>query len=648
MEYLSSPAKAPKSPKATSRDPPVVHTTPPSYGGGHHNQGSSYPSSSSGGMGYAANTTPPPSSYDNHPHHIPTSFPSKRIKVSTRHTLHPLALDLTKRGMSTTTGGTEGGDYFSLLRKLAPAFVGFRFKLPEMMEMANVNNGVSGGNIVGQSSSHSTLHMTIIDENQMVIAKRRINSSICAFGGSLPPRTVSPTPSYTAVAQPPLLEESTEQRNERYTYESSLASRYFMKEHCISWDVELHEVIAPKAGTPKAGKSKKASAASATSTPKTKKKKQIGVFKAADAPGGGKYCAPVTPSSPAEAPPPSTPGTPSSTKTTKSKSKYRCKLCGLPKQNHKCTYKNQVVRSIGTMVYPAVNAFVSNEPGRLAPALSEMNNFTSLLSQDTTMTGSQSSVYGGPLYHNRGGMNLLTPDTSHWAPTTPGGLSTMSSSDPNSPATPHQASRKRDHNHLMMSRTMSALSPGSRHHHPVVPHVPSMPPAPAGAIPNDVLFRDTMELKIQQYRTVGAVRSSDSKTTVSSLLSSPLSSVGGVAPHTPGMPPQSTTPASSSVASSSAVTKAITESITAYRYPQIPTPYTQRKEMGDTLFALSREVPNLADSCASILREARESDDWDQAVAELTTQVLIVLKCEEMDYTLDGLRRHLLGLGIAC
>ena len=92
----------------------------------------------------------------------------------------------------------------------------------------------------------------------------------------------------------------------------------------------------------------------------------------------------------------------------------------------------------------------------------------------------------------------------------------------------------------------------------------------------------------------------------------------------------------------------ITESITDYRYPQIPTPYAQRKEMGDTLFALSREVPNLADSCAAILREARENDAWDQAVAELTTQVLVVLKCEECDYTLEGLRRHLLSLGIAC
>jgi hypothetical protein len=70
--------------------------------------------------------------------------------------------------------------------------------------------------------------------------------------------------------------------------------------------------------------------------------------------------------------------------------------------------------------------------------------------------------------------------------------------------------------------------------------------------------------------------------------------------------------------------------------------------MGDTLFALSREVPKLADECAAMLREARENDRWDQAVAELTTQALIILKCEENDYSLDGLRRHLVTLGIAC
>lgn len=61
------------------------------------------------------------------------------------------------------------------------------------------------------------------------------------------------------------------------------------------------------------------------------------------------------------------------------KTKYRCKLCGKPKQNHVCTYQQALERSIGTMAYPSLNAFECEEPGRLAPTLSEMNNFTDLI-----------------------------------------------------------------------------------------------------------------------------------------------------------------------------------------------------------------------------------------------------------------------------
>ena len=736
MMNINSPKVIPS--RVGGRDePPVIHATPPSYssqGYDHHSSHHShrqYHETPRGGMishSYTANT--PPSQY--HPTHpsstgsyhsrnyprqgsdvgAPSSFPNKRIKMSSRHTLYPLAKDMNQRRAKSKEGsesesesdekGSSSDSFFGLLRKMAPAFVGFRFKLPEM-----VKEGGKGGtdNVVVVGTEDHTMTM-MLDENQLLIAKRRINSSICAFGGSLPPRTVSPTPSIYSSSEhnhhyhhpPQLKEETSQERDERYSYEDALPSRYFMKERCISWDVEQHEVIPAKAG--KTGRGKKG----AVSTPRVSKKKQIGVFKGSpttttgkggDATDGGKYCAPVTPSSPpslgadasashstdAGATGDSEPGTPSLGKGAKGlKTKYRCKRCGLPKQNHKCAYKESVVRSIGTMVYPAVNAFVSNEPGRLAPSLSEMNNFASLLSHDTAMTGmtgySSSTLHGGGMsfggmmnrsqsqrqhhHHHRGPYgNVLTPDTSHWSPTTPGGLSTMSSSDPNTPPSNHNSphrgntGRKRDHRHLMMSRTMSmglsSTTGGAAP--PPVPHVPSMPPAPAGAISSDVLFRDTMEIKLEQYRTVGAKRVS-----LSSSLSSPSSNVADKI-GTPTSPNSysntssnaadvaSTTPGGDS---DNITTQPKTESVTAYRYPHIPTPYTQRKEMGDKLFELSREVPNLADSCAAILREARENDAWDQAVAELTTQVLVVLKCEESDHTLEGLRRHLLGLGIAC
>lgn len=589
------------------------------------------------------------------------SFPTKRIKLSTKHSVHPTAMDLSRR---------LGGDDFVLLRKLAPCFANFRFKLPELE--SSDPEVASNGNSLGLRNP-SGLHQA-----HMTIAKRRISSSICAFGGSLPPRTVSPSPSSESLSNPDspnkihgalhntnkasytCHEDSPRDREERLNYEQSLSGRYFMKETCISWDVELHEVITPQVGDGRRGQKK--AGISGKSITMTSDKRQIGVFrKGSSQQMSPNYCAPVTPSSPSDYHDDRihvsvmTPGGlslggddlnsphPQSSQEKGTKVKYRCKLCGQPKQNHTCSYQSAMVRSIGTMVYPAVNAFVSNEPGRLAPALSEMNNFTSLLSQDTsTIGGSQLGnmhSFGGPFRpplpqstHRRGPGNLYNPDASHWSPNTPGGLSTMSSRDPNSPgvsavgppaglasnmmnASHHCGIRKHDHNQTLMSRSLnysmsmshSGPSPSS------VLHMPSMPPAPAGAIPSDVLFRDTMELKREQFRTVGAT----------SATASTNGNCGGDI-------------------------NAIIYSPNAFRYPPIPTPYSQRKELGDTLFAMSREVPSLADSCAAILREARENDEWDQAVAELTTQVLVVIKCEEQDYTLEGLRRHLMTLGIAC
>ncbi len=447
---------------------------------------------------------------------------------------------------------------------------------------------------------------------------------------------------------PVLKEETSAEKKERDDYDQNLSTRYFMKEHCISWDVEVHEVITPLV------KSAAEDKEGVGGTPKSSSSNQIGVFKKRDMTTLNlKHCAPVTPHTPSSSSgssddmsAPSTPGQPTFGKGTKVK--YRCKLCGQPKQNHSCPYESSVVRSIGTMVYPAVNAFVSNEPGRLAPALSEMNNFTSLLSHETSMAGGISGGGGpglvaGPYRHyqlhpHRGGGphagKMVTPHSANWSPNTPGGLSTMSSVDRNSPGAPPPGSPggptrnminarfqggnppRRDYHHPLMSRTMTRTMSTPLQPPQPVPLAQSMPMARAGAVSSDVLFRDTMELRREQFRAV--------------------------------CPPSADTSSDGSVVGGG---QTILDFPRAYRYPSIPTPYSQRKEMGDTLFTLSREVPKLADSCAAILRNARENgekDAWDQAVAELTTQVIIVLKCEERDYSLDGLRRHLLTLGIAC
>ena len=50
---------------------------------------------------------------------------------------------------------------------------------------------------------------------------------------------------------------------------------------------------------------------------------------------------------------------------------------------------------------------------------------------------------------------------------------------------------------------------------------------------------------------------------------------------------------------------------------------------------------------AALLQMAREKNDWDVAVAEVLTQVVVCLQCAEGDYHLEGLRQYLLKIGIS-
>lgn len=77
-----------------------------------------------------------------------------------------------------------------------------------------------------------------------------------------------------------------------------------------------------------------------------------------------------------------------------SSKRYKCKLCGLPKQNHVCPFRQTVLRSIGVMAYPSANAFSADEPGKVAPSLCEMNNFVLLGSQSFDI--SRSFSYDAP------------------------------------------------------------------------------------------------------------------------------------------------------------------------------------------------------------------------------------------------------------
>mmetsp|Transcript_6435 Transcript_6435/g.15211 ORF Transcript_6435/g.15211 Transcript_6435/m.15211 type:complete len:1151 (+) Transcript_6435:149-3601(+) len=276
------------------------------------------------------------------------------------------------------------------------------------------------------------------------------------------------------------------------------------------------------------------------------------------------------------------------------KMRYRCKLCGQPKQNHTCPYQQSLARSIGVNVYPAVNAFTAAEPGVLAPALAEMNNFIgsaeSISSTENSpnrptpermrhlpVVGGPNSAQVTPESLRNGTRGLHSPITSVVAATTP-----------QRTRTPGSVARRGTRS---INRYMAGTAPGS-----------AMKKRPHSQIngedQGDLLFVEASDLKPEQFRMI----------TASKKLSR-------------------------------------TE---AFTYPALPLPYAQRKRLSDNLFSLSKEVPQLTDECAAVLREARERDMWDLAVAELMTQVVIVVNCSDGDNRFEGLRRYLLTLGISC
>mmetsp|Transcript_17347 Transcript_17347/g.37733 ORF Transcript_17347/g.37733 Transcript_17347/m.37733 type:complete len:439 (-) Transcript_17347:170-1486(-) len=279
-----------------------------------------------------------------------------------------------------------------------------------------------------------------------------------------------------------------------------------------------------------------------------------------------------------------------------SQRRNRCKKCGQIKHGHVCPFQSSLQRSIGIMVYPSANAHVANEPGMLAPALCEMNNFISIKSGSFEVASggdrkgrkaSAATVASTVGKLSKGGVlsggdafevNPFRRKTIHATVEPPVAMCTIID-DKRS-----DEEEGRDHDKADEKQSASAGGGGR-----------------GGA--EDLLFQPQMEITLDQYRAV--------------------------------------TPSKDASSSSS--------SENDYVYPQVPLTFTQRKSMSDALFSLSKLVPELTDECGLVLTEARKRDQWDLAVAELMTQVICVLHCSpEKDYTLEGLRKYLMGLGIVC
>jgi hypothetical protein len=306
------------------------------------------------------------------------------------------------------------------------------------------------------------------------------------------------------------------------------------------------------------------------------------------------------------------------------KVKYRCKRCGQLKQNHQCRYQQPLQRSIGVMVYPAVNSYTAAEPGIIAPPLTKMNNFVSYDSDpgddgphSDHATLRRPKVYDGDPFavHTstvtpeslRGATHFHSPQSS---------LSAQSSDDPMSrhvgvaiAGTNMRFRRylKRSHNELTMDSTSSTRHGGYDSMRTALPFVASV------------------TLRPEHYRAVTPLTKNSSLATPD-----PRASMGSTA---------------DSVERSTRNTSAAR---TLYKYPPIPLTYQERKRLSDTLFYLAQEIPSLTADCAALLRLARSQGEWDIAMAELLTQVVVALYCGEGDVRLDGLQQYLLTIGISC
>lgn len=423
----------------------------------------------------------------------------------------------------------------------------------------------------------------------IITAQRRVTSAVCAFGGTFqgdrishqaksnsaqsifrekPSDSATVTPNSSASTSP-----GTHRSRQRAKYDEMLPSRYYENDNRLSWEFEESPPIDDMGREEEeADEIKREEGKNESGKDHDGDNKKDG-----DAEYGLDDDGKKTPTGSKDGDQP--------------KMRYRCKLCGQPKQNHTCPYQQSLARSIGTMIYPAVNAFTAAEPGCLAPALSEMNNFISGSDSVSSNEGSPSRPTPERMRHlNKSG----PPGTAQVTPESLRGNTrgiTSPTTTPQRPRTPgHRTRPAFDLQRRFMNGTPTPGSPrGKKRGIGQLSGIEDQ---------GDLLFVEAIDLKPEQFRIVTASK--------------------------------------------------IVSSADAFTYPALPLPYAQRKRLSDNLFSLSKEVPQLTDECAAVLREAREKDQWDLAVAELMTQVVVVVHCHDGDSRFEGLRRYLMSLGIAC
>lgn len=251
--------------------------------------------------------------------------------------------------------------FYQFLQMLSPAFEGCTFLLPWLRASetkSKVNVSLYGSFELNQGTLFRTMP-TGPSESDLAAAKKRIQSAICAFGGTIHSKLEEQHPPVEKVvsvsiqnskssifrscsdnASKPSSSLSTPKRKRknksvlrREKYEKKLRDQYFENGNRLSWDVQ-HSIKLTLSGAKTFDEEDNSDSLSTKASTNTDKDVE-----------------------------------------TNRPTKYKCTLCGALKKKHVCTNQPTILRSIGVNVYPAVNAYTADEPGLLTCALSEMNNF---------------------------------------------------------------------------------------------------------------------------------------------------------------------------------------------------------------------------------------------------------------------------------
>jgi hypothetical protein len=324
------------------------------------------------------------------------------------------------------------------------------------------------------------------------------------------------------------------------------------------------------------------------------------------------------------------------------KIKYRCKLCGVPKQGHICPYSKKLQRTIGVMVCPAVNAYMSAEPGVLTLALSEMNNFVPYGRTNSDAGNDESSSDG----ENEVASSSRGEDASYVDyHLTPGGTKKVK--------VKHHHNNNNSH-HSPNSST--SLSTTSRRSSTSKCHSQSTPLIGKSQDHDQQQKRGQKRRAEDSSSSNNATKRGSSKRPFVMSIALRPEHYRAVTPRTPHRNNCSSTTKQNNNNDERRDDDDDGNNVEgksyAYEYPHhVPLTFVGRKRLTDTLFYLCRHTcfpPSVITAeVASLLRTAREKNEWDLAVSEVLTQVVICINCSVGDYQLDGLRQYLLKIGIS-